>query len=424
MPHPPLAVPEVGGGKENAILDTIQAMDDVGAEIAALKPDTIIYITPHGTAYSDYFHVSPGEGAEGNFARFGSNGKIYKTAYNTDVIRAVAVLSKSSSVPAGTDGETDPALDHGIMVPMHYINRHFTDYKAVRVSSSFLSAEAHFKFGQIIKKAIIDSNARAVIVASGDLSHNSGEKGEIFDREIMRILGSADFDALLSMDENLRKSACECGYGAFAILAGCLSDTAGILPRRLSYECPFGVGYGVVGFTIEDAFRSIARRSLEHRVNTGQNLELDVLVQSLQLPKSLLSLRAGAFVSLHINKQLRGCIGTISPSTHCIAEEILQNAVSAGLYDPRFPPVAASELPLLTYKVDILDAPESISGEDELDVKMYGVIVESGAKRGLLLPNLDGIDSVQMQVDIACQKAGISPDEEISLKRFKVTRYE
>jgi AmmeMemoRadiSam system protein A len=225
------------------------------------------------------------------------------------------------------------------------------------------------------------------------------------------------------MDASLREKAAECGFGAFAVMAGCVAGSSlreNISARVLSYEAPFGVGYGVVKFMIQDDYRALARKSLEHRVRTGQELAFE----ESEIPPELLSRKAGVFVSLHIDGQLRGCIGTIAPTTDCVAREIIQNAVSAGLYDSRFPPVAASELSLLTYKVDLLDEPEEVADFSELDVKKYGVIVESGYKRGLLLPNLDGVDSVQMQVDIACQKAGISPTEKISLKRFKVTRFE
>jgi len=119
------------------------------------------------------------------------------------------------------------------------------------------------------------------------------------------------------------------------------------------------------------------------------------------LPDELLNQRAGVFVSLHKAGRLRGCIGTIAPTTGSVANEIIRNAVSAGLSDTRFEPVSAPELPYLTYKVDILSAPEKIQGPGELDVKRYGVIVSSGYKRGLLLPNLDGIETVEEQIAIA-----------------------
>lgn len=428
MPHPPLAVPAVGSGKESIIKETVLAMDEIGREIAYNQPDTIIFITPHGTVFGDYFHVSPGEEAEGNFSRFGVEGVNFSVKYDTDLVEEVCRVANEKSFSAGKYGEHDPALDHGVTVPMYYINRHYKNYKTVRVSQARLYGSAHFTMGEILAKAADSLARRVVIIASGDLSHKLSEsgpygfapEGEIFDREIMKNLSEENFGAILSMDAELLEKAAECGYRSFAMLAGCLSKT-NFRAKQLSYECPFGVGYGVVSFAIEDAYCALARRSLEYRVKTGKDMPLD---EQENISCEMLSRQAGAFVSLHKGGQLRGCIGTIAPSTESIAEEIIQNAVSAGLYDSRFPPVDKSELPHLTYKVDILEEPEDIPGPEALDVKKYGVIVESGYKRGLLLPNLDGINSVQRQVDIACQKAEISPYEPFKLKRFKVTRYE
>jgi AmmeMemoRadiSam system protein A len=141
------------------------------------------------------------------------------------------------------------------------------------------------------------------------------------------------------------------------------------------------------------------------------------------LPEEALTRRAGTFVSLKKFGQLRGCIGTISATEENIAKEIIQNAISAAVRDPRFPPVTSSELKDLVYSVDILGETEDIDSPEELDVKKYGVIVSSGYKKGLLLPNLEGIDSVDEQIWIAMQKAGIRKGERIRLQRFEVVRY-
>ena len=141
------------------------------------------------------------------------------------------------------------------------------------------------------------------------------------------------------------------------------------------------------------------------------------------LPEEMLSKRAGVFVSLKKHGSLRGCIGTISPISKNIAEEISRNAISAALEDPRFDPVDVSELNHIVYSVDVLAEPEPISSPDALNVERYGVIITSGHKRGLLLPNLDGVDTVEQQIDIARQKAGISKSEPYDLERFEVKRH-
>jgi AmmeMemoRadiSam system protein A len=138
----------------------------------------------------------------------------------------------------------------------------------------------------------------------------------------------------------------------------------------------------------------------------------------------LLNRRAGVFVSIHKNGSLRGCIGTISPTCSSIAQEIAQNAVSASTKDPRFPAIRPSELYELEITVDVLGETERISSPDQLDVKRYGVIVSKGYRRGLLLPNLDGVDTVEEQIGIAMQKAGLDTDEEnYELERFEVVRH-
>lgn len=133
--------------------------------------------------------------------------------------------------------------------------------------------------------------------------------------------------------------------------------------------------------------------------------------------------QAGVFVSIKKNGDLRGCIGTIAPTCNSIAEEIVQNAISASTKDPRFTPITEDELDSLTISVDVLGEPESVSSLDDLDVKKYGVIVTNGARRGLLLPDLEGVDTPEEQVLIAMQKAGIYPQEPIALERFEVVRH-
>lgn len=168
-----------------------------------------------------------------------------------------------------------------------------------------------------------------------------------------------------------------------------------------------------------DPFVRLARESLTYYLKEKKHLPAPA-----GLPDELRKRRAGAFVTLKKHGNLRGCIGTITAVTPSLAEEIIRNAVASGTQDPRFPAVSRNELDEITFSVDVLSDPEDISSPAELDVKRYGVIVSSGFRRGLLLPNLEGVDTVEDQIAIALRKAGISKDEKYQLERFEVVRHE
>ncbi len=161
----------------------------------------------------------------------------------------------------------------------------------------------------------------------------------------------------------------------------------------------------------------LARKTIESYVRDGRRIE-----SPRELPEIMRG-RAGVFVSLHRHGQLRGCIGTISPTRPNLAEEVIQNAISAATQDPRFPPLTAGELHDLDISVDVLSTPEPVSSIADLDPVKYGVIVESGRRRGLLLPDLEGVDTAEQQVEIARRKAWIGLQEPVKLYRFTVTRY-
>ncbi len=147
------------------------------------------------------------------------------------------------------------------------------------------------------------------------------------------------------------------------------------------------------------------------------------LVLSWPLVAKEMKDRAGVFVSLKKHGQLRGCIGTFEPTQADVAHEVMNNAISSSTQDPRFPPVTAEELPYLEYSVDVLTKPEPVADRKKLDPRKHGVIVEARGRKGLLLPDLEGVDTVEQQVSICCMKAGLSPDEPVKLSCFQVRRY-
>jgi AmmeMemoRadiSam system protein A len=373
--------------------------------------------------------------------------------YDADFVQKIALRAKRAGLPAGTLGERNKALDHGTMVPLYFINQKHTHYRLVRVSLSGLSFLAHYQLGKLIGDLAAESDEPIVYIASGDLSHKLTEdgpygfspEGPVFDSALVKAMENADFMRFMTFREEQCEHAAECGLRSFILMAGAL-DGKRISSRLLSYEGPFGVGYAVASYQVEgvddtrhfdqilmaqeadilrqrkateDSYVQLARKALETYVQSQMTLEAP-----LDLPEEMTRARAGVFVSLKLNQRLRGCIGTIMPTRDSIAEEIIQNAISAGCQDPRFDPVNTTELSGLIYSVDVLMPPERVPSKTALDPKKYGVIVSTANRRGLLLPDLEGIDTVDEQLRIALRKAGIRDTEPYTIERFEVIRHD
>ena len=452
VPHPPMIVPEIGRGSEAQVADTAAAYERVADEIAALAPETIIITSPHSIMYADYFHISPGRGANGSFAGFRAPGVRFNEEYDTELVKEICRLADREDFPAGTMGERDKELDHGTMVPLWFIRNKYKGGKIVRTGLSGLPLIDHYRLGMLIREAVENTGRRVVIVASGDLSHKLQDygpygytpEGPEYDERIMDVMGRAAFDELLDFDSTFCDKAAECGHRSFVIMGGAFDGTA-VKAERLVHQDVTGVGYGICTFypegadesrhfldrkiaELEDELRAKRERSDEYVRLAREAVEAYVLRREVMavpagLPDEMLSVQAGAFVSIHEHGDLRGCIGTIAPTRSCVAEEIIGNAISASTRDPRFPAIKPDELPWLDINVDVLGEPEDIDSEDELDVKRYGVIVSCGRRRGLLLPDLDGIDTPRQQVEIAMKKGGIHKFEKYKLQRFEVIRH-
>lgn len=487
VPHPPLIIPEVGHGRERGIQATIDAYAEVGRRIASLAPDVIVISSPHTVMYADYLHIAPGAGARGTFAQFGASHAGCVVDYDEQLVAEICRRADAADIPAGTLGERNRELDWGVLVPLHFIEAGYREHSGnegtgagatkrsgglprppcpiVRLGISGLSPIVHYRLGQIIRDAADGLGRRIVYVASGDLSHKLAEdgpygfapEGPVFDKLACDAFASGDFLKLLTCDASLSERAAECGLRSFYIMAGALDRTP-VRAELLSHEGPFGVGYGIAAFTPtgdagSDESRAFGEQYVAHHARTLQtlraqespwvalarfSLERFILegrrtdpardlpaALAERLPRELFSTRAGAFVSLKKYEQLRGCIGTILPTQATLAEEICANAISAGCHDPRFDAVSSDELDELVYDVDVLSTPERIASPEKLDPARYGVIVSTpDGRRGLLLPDLDGVDTVEEQLRIAAQKGRIDlTRDEIALERFTVTRH-
>lgn len=453
VPHPPVIIPEIGHGEEQKIRETSDSYRKAAAKIAGWKPETVVVISPHSVMYADYFHISPGTGAQGDFGQFRASQVKFQVDYDTEFVKVLAREAEARDIPAGTLGEREKRLDHGTMVPLYFLDRYMQDYRLVRVGLSGLPFTVHYELGECIRKTAELLDRDVVIIGSGDLSHKLKEDGPYgfqkegpeYDERIMDVMGRGAFGELFDFSEDFCDNAAECGHRSFTIMAGAL-DGLKVKTERLSHQGTFGVGYGICIYEVtgrdpqryfleqyrraqreaaerrkasEDPYVQLARKTVETYVRTGKKLRVPE-----GLPEEMYSRRAGVFVSLKEEGRLRGCIGTIAPVRGSIAEEIIENGISAAAKDPRFHAVEPEELDRLEYSVDVLGETEKIDSPEKLDVKRYGVVVSRGYRRGLLLPDLEGVDTVEEQIEIARRKAGIPEDaEDIRLERFEVVRH-
>ena len=443
VPHPPLIVHEVGKGRENQITKTKESYEKVATEIAKINPETIIISSPHTAYYNDYFYVSSGSIAKGDLANFGAKEVSFNELIDEELVLEIEKIAEEKNFPAGRTKEIP--LDHGTMVPLYFIRKKLPKTKIIVVGLSTLPLSDNYEFGMIIKKAVNNLNRKVVFIASGDLSHKLQEygpygftkEGPEYDKRIMDTMSKANFNELLEYDEVFLDKAAECGHRSFTIMAGTL-DSLNVKATFLSHEDITGVGYGICTFYPEDINKE--RKFLDKflatkKVASSNDEYVKLAIKSLtsyitknerinipdNLPREMLENKAGVFVSIHKFGNLRGCIGTFLPTTNSIAEEIINNAISASTHDPRFNPITKEEIPYLEVNVDVLSEPVPTTKE-ELDPKKYGVIVRQGYKRGLLLPDLEGVDTVDYQISIAKQKAGITSGD-VELERFEVIRH-
>ncbi|MBP5275460.1 MAG: AmmeMemoRadiSam system protein A, partial [Lachnospiraceae bacterium] len=430
---------------------TVKAYESVADEIATLMPDTIVITSPHSVMYADCFHVSPGEKASGSFAKFDAGSVSFTEEYDSELVQKITEISYKDPM-ATTLGERDSSLDHGTLVPLYFIRQKYKEGKIVRIGLSGLPFEDHYRLGQRIAEAAEELNSKIVFVASGDLSHKLQEYGPYgfakegveYDKKLMDVCERGALGELMEFNSHFCDRAAECGHRSFIIMSGAL-DGYDVKARVYSHEDVTGVGYGICSFyptekntereflrirlikkekefaerrANEDAYVRLARETINTYIRTGKIIDIPS-----DCPDEITGRKAGAFVSIHKNDNLRGCIGTICATRENLAKEIIHNAISASTEDPRFSPITEDELDTLEISVDVLGEAEDIDSPSLLDVKRYGVIVSTNTKRGLLLPDLDGVDTVEDQIAIAKSKAGILDGEKYKLQRFEVIRH-
>jgi MEMO1 family protein len=439
-PHPPIMVPEVGRESIAGVRDSIEAMAELTRRLIASGAESVILISPHAPLELDCFVAYGGPEVYGDFTNFQAPETNFSLAVDGELLKAVSDTAAAENYSVSILPENE--LDHGTAVPLYFLLSNGWRGKVVALGYSFLSNDDHLRFGQCIQRAVEGLGRPVGFIASGDLSHRLkphapagfNPEAHVFDERVVAALRANDPQQIVTIDQHLRKVAGECGYRSMLVAIGA-STGLPLSCEVMNYEAPFGVGY-LVAQLINRAGRApendlladvaphenlpgLARQAVESYIRSGD------IVEAPANAGELLSSRAPCFVSLKtFDGELRGCIGTIEPMRETLAEEIVANAISAAISDPRFDPVAADELANLRYSVDVLLPAEETTLE-ALDPSVFGVIVEdeNGSRRGLLLPDIPGVDTAQQQVEIAARKAGIRRGEPVKLWRFKVERF-
>ncbi|MDT7604077.1 MAG: hypothetical protein QOF61_2074 [Acidobacteriota bacterium] len=471
-------VPEVGQDAAREVAGSIDAMREMTERVVASRAETVFIISPHAPLEAHAFVAYRDAELRGGFAHFRAPQATVSAPLDAgllDVLERAAAEEGFELAPL--EGYE---LDHGTAVPLYFLLRNGWRGRLVALGYSFRSDSDHLRFGACVRRAADAAGRTVAFVASGDLSHRLtrgapagyNPDAHLFDEQVVASIRASAPARIAEIDPNLRRLAGECGYRSMLVAVGA-ADGLRADCEVMHYEAPFGVGYMVAqlargGATAEtkefsksedeaaastktvardvvgrspdkenaaristgdgedsrdgvvESLPALARRAVETYVREGR------VLRSADAPSSaLFDQPAACFVSIKTEDgELRGCIGTVEPTQDSLAEELAANAVSAATRDPRFPPVALDELPHLRYSVDILSEPEPARFED-LDPKNYGVIVEdeAGVRRGLLLPDIEGIENADQQVQIAARKAGIAPDEPVRLYRFRVSRF-
>lgn len=445
VPHPPIMVPGVGGNRAQVTHESLEGVGVLHSALVTFNPQTVVVMSPHAPALADAIAVDDSESFSGSLGQFGDP-TTYSWRGDPELAGAVALeLGRAGlDVDLRTQDRRMSAgiLDHGVIVPMSFLDPE-QRFQLVVISLSFLPYATHRVIGESLRAAAENLGRRIAFVASGDLSHRLtpdapagySPAARTLDSEIVRLVREGALEDLARIDPEVVEDGGECGLRSFIALSGYAGKDP-VPTRVLSYEGPWGVGYltalvgsealqaatapagqkgGAAGEDQSEVVR-LARSAIQAYVREGARLEPAPLEEDIYPP------RAGAFVSLHREGSLRGCIGTIAPTRDTLAAEVVGNAIEAATRDPRFPPVTPDELDDLDVKVDVLHEPESCRLED-LDPSRFGVITTSGWRRGLLLPDLEGVDDIKTQVQIAMNKAGIQPGEACAFERFKVDRY-
>ena len=444
MPHAPVLVPGVGGDRLADVAATVRAMATVARRAVATQPETLLLVSPHSPRRPGAFGLWRTSRLRGSLERFGSPEDRVDLPFD----RTFADELETEAARRGlrTWHIADKSLDHGAVVPLCYLVAAGWKGPTLILGLNYPGESGLEELGQAIAAVAQGRRRRTTIIASGDMSHRltpaapSGfhPNGRRFDEALIALLRQGAYREIAQIDSELEESAAEDAADSTRIAvtaAGYRTECHEVL----SYEGPFGVGYGVAVLFEQDGTRPtaptaakpdenvlthcadlpvVARRAVEAALGSGPK------TPPFQATGELTG-RHGVFVTLRTEKgKLRGCIGSLAPTEKDLVEETRRLAVAAAGHDYRFTPVTAAELPGMHFGVTVLGELEPVPSPAELNPAVYGVVVTAAdGRKGVLLPDIAGIDSVAEQIAIARDKAGIGSDEPVELQRFRAVSF-
>lgn len=431
MPHAPVLIPEVGRGREAQAQATVDAMWRAAREVVASSPEAIIVISPHSPRRKGQFGLFDGVRLQGDMSQFGRPDTTISLENDRELVGALEWSFPREGLQ--TWKIICEPLDHGAFVPLYFLTRSGWDGPTVVMSLNYPGEGGWDAAGRAIREAVANVGQRVALVASGDMSHSLlpnapcgfQPRAAEFDQTFVERVKRGRFESIHQIDAELQELASEDVVDS-TLIAAHATDMSSKNHEVLSYEGPFGVGYCIarlysrkpVGAVDGTMLPTIARNAVESKFSNERSGPHWKVNEFLDRP-------AGVFVTIRNRSgELRGCRGTIHPQHHNIVEETQAVALSSAFGDTRFQPVDKGELDDLRYEVSVLHRAEPVTSRAELDPHEFGVIVSTpDGRRGLMLPGVEGLETVDQQIEATCRKARIDPDEPIALQRFKVDKF-
>lgn len=431
MPHAPVLVPEVAGERLCQVHNTVAAMRDVAQRVVWHQPDAIVLVSPHSPRRRRSFGVWTGPRHVGSLRQFRAPDVGFDLPNDPQMIADLEAAMEDAGLDLWKIDDED--LDHGAVVPLWFLCEAGWRGPTTILSLNYPGQGGLQELGHAVASASTRSGRKIAFIASGDMSHRLQPdapggyhpQAQHFDEEFIHFVDEGQVNRLLDFDPDLQEAAGEDALDATLVALGSVdNDMHG--HRVLDYEGPFGVGYGVAVLHERDGDTRASAISLARVARTSVEAALGMCEAARPEPDAdFLRERMPVFVTIRTREgNLRGCVGTVQPRRANLIEETWCNARTAAFEDQRFKPIRADELDELVFEVSVLHSFEDVTDESQIDPHTHGVLVLAfDGRRGLLLPDIDGIDTAEEQIAIARRKGHISEDEAVHLQRFQVDKF-